>query len=94
MKNEFELIQLFKQFISDSETGKRLKKDGSKIRKGTIDQYKVVLGETIRFQEKEGIRLRIFSLIRSNKRVLKSERLYWNRFYKKIFNSSLFFRLF
>jgi integrase len=79
--NDF--FHLFNQFIAESQSGKRLKKDGSKIRSGSISHYISVRNELLRFCKKENFILRIRNIIRIRKRELKSEKIYWKRFYRK-----------
>ena len=50
MKNTQDFIPLFKQFIKESENGKRLKKNGERITSGTIDTYKSILFNLERFE--------------------------------------------
>lgn len=51
MKKVKPLIPLFKQFIKESESGKRLKKNGERISKNSIDNYTYVLRNLILFAE-------------------------------------------
>lgn len=83
MKRDYNFLQLFNQFISESKSGKRLKKDGTKIRIGTIDFYIIVGKELERFSINNDFQLRIRSLYKLGSRELKSERIYWKRFYKE-----------
>jgi len=83
MKKTKPIIPLFKQFIRDTETGKRLKKNGERIKKGTIQNYKYVLTNFIRFTNDTGFELRICDASRLNKREFISEKNYWKKFYKK-----------
>jgi len=83
MNKEHDFFQLFNQFISESQTGKRLKKDGSRVRTGTVVRYGVVRNELRRFCLKEGYHLRIKNMQRAGVRDLKSEKLYWKRFYRR-----------
>lgn len=82
MKKQTELIPLFKQFIKESENGKRLKKNGERITKGTIDGYKYVLQNLIQFSTETGFELRLCEVHKMTKRELKSEKSYWKKFYK------------
>ena len=43
MQKKHDLVKLFIRFINDSKTGKRLKKNGERISKGTVDNYNNVL---------------------------------------------------
>ena len=86
MKRTVELLPLFKQFIKDSETGKRLKKNGSKITKGTIANYRYVLHNLIEFSNTCDFELRLADAHKLNKRELVSEKNYWKKFYHKFSN--------
>jgi len=83
MKKLVPLLPLFKQFIRDSETGKRLKKNGEKITKGSIDNYRYTLNNLEQFSEGTGFELRICDASKLNKRERLSEKNYWKKFYKK-----------
>ncbi|MEW4923099.1 tyrosine-type recombinase/integrase [Algibacter sp. 2305UL17-15] len=83
MKKPTPLIPLFQQFIRESETGKRLKKNGERITKGSIENYKSSLKLLIKFNVQTGFELRICDASKLNKRELLSEKNYWKKFYKK-----------
>lgn len=83
MKKTLPFLPLFKQFIRDSETGKRLKKNGEKITKGSISNYKYTLNNLELFVEITGFELRICDASKLNKRERLSEKNYWKKFYKK-----------
>ncbi|HZG01801.1 MAG TPA: tyrosine-type recombinase/integrase [Chitinophagales bacterium] len=83
MLKQLSFIELFDVFISESRKGRRLKKDGTLIRRGTIKQYEVVRNELVVFCGTQSFELRVKNLSRANTRLLKSERLYWKRFYKR-----------
>ena len=83
MKIKTPVIDLFKQFIKDSETGRRLKKNGERITKGSIDNYKYALRNLIGFTTDTGFELRICNANKLNTRELGSEKNYWKKFYKK-----------
>ncbi|NUY82717.1 tyrosine-type recombinase/integrase [Flavobacterium sp. MAH-1] len=76
------LISLFTQFIRDTETGRRLKKNGERIRPDSIQNYKYVLLNLTRFSESTGFDLRIRDTSRLNKRELLVEKNYWKKFYR------------
>lgn len=82
MKKSKLLAPLFKQFIRDTETGKRLKKNGEKILPQTIDNYKFVLHNLVKFQTHKQIELRICDASKLNAREYKTEKNYWKKFYK------------
>lgn len=83
MKKTTDIIPLFKQFIRESETGKRLKKNGERIKKNSIDNYRYVLHNLIEFTIKTGFELRLCDASKLDKRELKSEKSYWKKFYLK-----------
>lgn len=83
MKKEQNFFDLFDKFISESQSGKRVKKNGSKLRTGTIKRYQLVRDELLRFSIKEEFTLRIRSIQRLSSREMKSENIYWGRFYRK-----------
>ena len=89
MKKTTPIIPLFKQFIRDSETGKRLKKNGERITKGTIDNYRYVLHNLIEFTTQTDFELRICDASKLTKREVTSEKNYWKKFYSK-FSQFLF----
>lgn len=83
MKKQTPIIPLFQRFIKDTETGKRLKKNGEKIKVGSIDNYKYVLNNLTKFSIETGFELRICDASKLNKREYTSEKNYWKKFYKK-----------
>ncbi len=83
MKTSKPIIQLFKQFIRDSETGRRLKKNGERIKPGSIQNYKYVLNNLVGFTMDANFKLRICDASRLTKREYLSEKNYWRKFYKK-----------
>lgn len=82
MKKTHELIPLFKKFIRDSESGKRLKKNGERITKGSIGNYQYVLHNLTLFSIETKFQLRVCSVLKLNARELQSEKVYWKKFYK------------
>lgn len=83
MKKQQAIIPLFKRFIKDTETGRRLKKNGERIKKDSIDNYKYVLNNLIEFSFSEKFELRICDASRLTKKEYTSEKNYWKKFYKK-----------
>lgn len=77
------LTPLFKQFIKETETGKRLKKNGERIKPQSIQNYYYVLQNLIQFSEDAKFELRICDVSKFNKRELLSEKNYWKKFYQK-----------
>ena len=83
MKKPTPVIPLFKQFIKDSETGKRLKKNGERLKSSSIFNYSYVLQNLIRFSTEIKFELRICDASKMNQREIKSEKSYWKKFYIK-----------
>jgi integrase len=83
MKKTNEILPLFKLFIKETESGKRLKKNGERIKSGSIDNYKYVLQNLIQFSSDTKFELRICDASKLDKRELKSEKSYWKKFYQK-----------
>ena len=82
MKTNQALIPLFKQFIKESENGKRLKKNGERITKGSIDNYRYVLQNLIQFSSDTNFELRVCNIRKLTQKELVSEKNYWKKFYK------------
>ena len=83
MKIKQPIIPFFKQFIKDSTSGKRLKKNGERISPQSIKNYQYVLTNLVKFQTETNFELRICSASKLNTRELSSEKNYWKKFYKK-----------
>ncbi len=82
MKRSLPIIPLFKQFISDCESGRRLKKNGERMTKGTIQNYQYTLNNLELFSRQTNFELRICDALKLNTRERKSEKNYWKKFYK------------
>lgn len=83
MKKQHPIIPLFKQFIKETETGKRLKKNGERIKPASIQNYHYVLNNLIQFSSDTKFELRICDVTKLAKRELLSEKNYWKKFYQK-----------
>lgn len=83
MKKMNPIIPLFKQFIKETETGKRLKKNGERIKPVSIQNYNYVLKNLIQFSNDAKFDLRICDASKLDKRELQSEKNYWKKFYQK-----------
>lgn len=83
MKKETLLLPLFKKFIRETETGKRLKNNGEKIKKSSIKNYKYVLNNLEKFSVQTGFELRLCDASKLTKREYLTEKNYWKKFYKK-----------
>lgn len=76
-------FQLFERFIRESRTGKRLQPNGKKISAGTIQNYSNTLRLLNEFACVKNFELRIRQVYKLNLRELRSEALYWRRFYRE-----------
>ncbi|MES2545185.1 MAG: tyrosine-type recombinase/integrase [Bacteroidota bacterium] len=83
MKKTSLIVPLFKKFIKETETGKRLKKNGERIKPGSIDNYGYALNNLIQFSTEAKFELRICDASKLNTRELQSEKIYWKKFYQK-----------
>jgi len=83
MKKSIAIIPLFKQFIKETETGKRLKKNGERIKSDSIQNYKYVLNNLIQFSSETKFELRVCDASKLDKREFTSEKSYWKKFYQK-----------
>lgn len=83
MKKSRPIIPLFKQFIKETETGKRLKKNGERLKPGSTKNYKNLLKNLIEFSNMTQFELRICDASKLNKRELLTEKNYWKKFYQK-----------
>ncbi|HZW63091.1 MAG TPA: hypothetical protein VFF15_05525 [Flavobacteriaceae bacterium] len=83
MKVNQSVLPLFNQFIKDSKSGKRLKKNGGKISNGTIENYRYTLNNLEEFCNKTNFDLHICDVNKLTLREKKSEKNYWKKFYKK-----------
>lgn len=91
MKKPQAIIPLFEKFIKDTETGRRVKKNGERIKERSINNYRHVLNNLVRFSSSAKFELRICDASRLNKKEYISEKNYWRKFYKK-FTDSLYKR--
>ena len=79
MKKQTELLPLFYTFIRDTETSKRLKKNGEKIKSQSIQNYKYVLNNLKKFSTEKDFELRICEASKLSKREYTSEKNYWKK---------------
>ena len=83
MKKHTPVIPLFNQFIKETIAGKRLKKNGERIKPDSIQNYKYVLNNLLQFSTDTKFELRICDASKLDKRELASEKSYWKKFYLK-----------
>lgn len=78
-----EVIPLFQQFIKETESGKRLKKNGERIKVATVENYRYVLNNLENFSKATDFYLKISDASRLSKGEFANEKKYWKRFYEK-----------
>lgn len=83
MVKYYDFISLYSLFINDSSKGKRLKKNGTRITPGTIENYGYTLNLLKKFVAEHNFELRIPEQKGNNKREFNSSKKYWQKFYKK-----------
>ena len=81
MKKSTAIIPLFEKFIKDCETGKRLKKNGERMKQESIDNFTYTIRNLQSFSEQASFELRICDASKLNTREMKSEKNYWKKFY-------------
>ncbi len=86
---KLDFLRLFHQFIKASETGKRLQKNGSRIKQSSIGNYTNVYKLLQKFCIAEEFELKIVTTTALKKRSFKTEQAYWKNFYTR-FSSYLF----
>ncbi|MBI5541216.1 MAG: tyrosine-type recombinase/integrase [Bacteroidia bacterium] len=78
---EYDFIKLYDQFLKYSTNGKRLQKNGKRIRSSSLKPYKDLRKLLIDFSDKKQFKLRFCSVARLKKRELVAEKKYWTEFY-------------
>jgi integrase len=82
MVTQHQLLPLFQKFISDSLHGKRLNRNGTKIKTQTVNNYISCLKLLIAFSESKEFPLYIFQVKGQNKREYNSLKRYYAGFYR------------
>lgn len=83
MKKTSLIIPLFKRFIKETVTGKRRKKNGERIKLGSIQNYNYLLTNLTQFSNNTQFELRICDASKLNRREFLSEKSYWKKFYQR-----------
>ena len=81
-KNRVLLLPLFKKFISDSASGRRVTPAGKPICKGCVEQYQLTFKLLEEFDLLQPNPIRIQLLNKASQRILQSEKLYWKRVFR------------
>jgi hypothetical protein len=85
-------FKLFRQFIREISSGRRLRKDGKKIRYGSLRNYIELKKCLVRFTCETGFEIRLFLIHRLSKSEKEKVRKYWKKFYND-FTDYLYFKL-
>ena len=82
-KTVHDFLNLFDRFINESASGKRMQKNGKKLAKGSVDNYRYIKILLSDFVQVKNFELRIKDIHKLNKRELDTEKNYWKKFYRK-----------
>lgn len=80
--SEIYLTEVLQRFIREMETGKRLQKNGKRITKRAISNYKALLNLLNCFEEWQKTPIRLRSFVAMKKRARKREVIYWKKFFR------------
>lgn len=83
MPKTYDFHRLFKKFIRDSRTGRRLQPNVRRIATGTIDNYEFTHSVIESFCNKKIFELRLYPARKLTARQMITERRYWNTFYNR-----------
>lgn len=82
-KKMYNLLELFDKFIKDSSTGKRLQKNGKKLRSGSVENYIYLRKLLNDFSVAKNFQMHIRTVTKLTKREFSAEKKYWKVFYKR-----------
>lgn len=87
VKTETEqFLKQFSLYMKETTSGKRMKKDGKKIRSSTTDNYLYVYRALEEFSRDKEFDLRLIILKGSSKREFEASKKYWEKFYREFTN--------
>jgi len=81
-RTELDFFEHYDKFVKDSISGKRLQKNGKRLRTGSATNYKYLRKLLSEFSIEKKFELRIRSSIKLSKREFATEKNYWKKFYK------------
>ena len=85
-KITYDFFALLVQFIIDCQSGKRLLKNGGRMKPGTIKNYKSLNSLLKDFSTKNHLSLQIENLNNCTSRQFQIERNYWKKIYRRLTN--------
>lgn len=81
LNSKKDFFKLFDTFLKETEKGKRVQKNGKRVRNSSIQPYVYLRKLLYDFSTKKNFPLRIYSVTSLKKRELQAEKKYWARFY-------------
>jgi integrase len=85
-KKQHDFFKLFDRFLKETETGKRLQKNGKRVRNSSLEPYMYLRKLLFDFSVKKEFPLHISSISALKKREIQTEKKYWARFYTEFTN--------
>jgi len=86
MLKQHPFLPLFQKFIGDSSSGKRLNKNGTRIKPQSVDNYRYAYKLIEEFAAVKKFELVIYEVKGNNKREHTTLKSYWKKFYKQFTN--------
>lgn len=83
MKKKHDFLKLYDQFIKDTVKGKRVQKNGRKVRESSLQPYLFLRKSLEDFSVAKDFPLQIASITSFRKRELLAEKKYWTKFYNE-----------
>jgi integrase len=80
-KDQYDFFKLYDRFLSETKNGKRVQKNGKKVRASSIEPYMWLRKLLHDFSVKKDFPLHISTLNKLKKREVQVEKKYWKRFY-------------
>lgn len=80
-KKQYDFFRLFDNFLKETEKGKRVQKNGKRVRNSSIQPYIFLRKLLFDFSVKKEFPLHISSISNLKKRDLQVEKKFWSRFY-------------
>jgi integrase len=85
-KNQYDFFKLYDRFVSETKNGKRVQKNGKRVRTSSIEPYIWLRKLLLDFSIKKEFPLHISSLGALKKREIQAEKKYWKKFYTEFTN--------
>ncbi|MCR9174334.1 MAG: tyrosine-type recombinase/integrase [bacterium] len=83
------LLKLLDQFVNDSYSGRRTKANGTRIGRGTVDNYIAFQNNLLRFLEARNVEFKVYNATKLNQRETQRVKKYYQSFYRS-FTSYLY----